>query len=246
MTTKLGPRLALVTGGSRGLGRALVTQLNAAGWRVIELSRSAPTADSVRVDLAQPAAVAQALAEALAGIDPMSVANLLVLHNAGTVQPVGPAANKPVGEVIDALNVNLVSGITFLATAMAHFQPCPARKVVAQVTSGAALRAHAGLSLYSAAKAGMDQFMRVVAAEQVRQAHPFIAVSLDPGALDTDMQETLRSASPEDYPGAAAFAQRQREGALGQTDTVAAALLARLASPELVAGERYFAGALKR
>lgn len=246
MTTTFGPRLALVTGGSRGLGRALVRQLNAAGWRVIELSRSAPTADSVRVDLARPAAVAQALAEALAGIDPMSVAELLVLHNAGTVQPVGPAANKPVGEVIDALNVNLVSGITFLATAMAHFQSCPARKVVAQVTSGAALRAHAGLSLYSAAKAGMDQFMRVVAAEQARQAHPFIAVSLDPGALDTDMQETLRSASPEDYPGAAAFAQRQREGALGQTDTVAAALLARLASPELVAGERYFAGALKR
>ena len=80
----MNPRLALVTGGSRGLGRALVTQLQAEGWRVVELSRSAPMADSVRVDLAQPAAVAQALAEALAGIDPISVSELLVLHNAGT------------------------------------------------------------------------------------------------------------------------------------------------------------------
>jgi benzil reductase ((S)-benzoin forming) len=236
----LNPRLALVTGGSRGLGRALVTQLQAEGWRVVELSRSAPMADSVRVDLAQPAAVAQVLAEALAGIDPISVSELLVLHNAGTVQPVGPAANKPVGEVIDALNVNLVSGIAFLVTAMAHFQSCPGRKVVAQITSGAAVRAHAGLSLYSAAKAGMDQFMRVVAAEQTHQAHPFLALSLDPGALDTDMQAVLRSASSTDYPGAAAFARRQRDGQLGQVEAVATALRRLLDTPAALApGERH-------
>ncbi len=235
----MNPRLALITGGSRGLGRALVTQLQAEGWRVIELSRSAPTADSVRVDLAQPAAVAQALGEVLAGIDPLSVAELLVIHNAGTVQPVGPAANKPVGALIDALNVNLVSGITFLATAMAHFQSCPGRKVVAQITSGAAVRAHAGLSLYSAAKAGMDQFMRVVAAEQARQAHPFIAVSVDPGALDTGMQATLRGASSDDYPGAAGFAKRHRDGLLGQVEDVATAVLHLLASPRLTVGERH-------
>jgi benzil reductase ((S)-benzoin forming) len=232
-------RLALITGGSRGLGRALVTQLQAEGWRVIELSRSAPTTDSVRVDLAQPAAVARALGEVLAGIDPLSVAELLVIHNAGTVQPVGPAANKPVGALIDALNVNLVSGITFVATVMAHFQSCPGRKVVAQITSGAAVRAHAGLSLYSAAKAGMDQFLRVIATEQMRQAHPFRALSIDPGALDTDMQAVLRNASPDDYPGAAAFAQRQRDGALGRAEEVAAAVLRLLADDTLANGERH-------
>ncbi|MEX8492799.1 SDR family NAD(P)-dependent oxidoreductase [Sphaerotilus sp.] len=235
----MNPRLALVTGGSRGLGHALVTQLQAAGWRVVEWSRSAPMADSIRVDLAQPAAVAQAVGVALAGIHPLSVTELLVLHNAGTVQPLGPAAHAPVGDVIDALNVNLVSGITFLSTAMAHFQPCPGRKVVAQISSGAAVRAHAGLSLYSAAKAGMDQFMRVVAAEQARQAHPFLALSIDPGALDTGMQATLRNASPDDYPGAAAFAQRQRDGALGQVEDVAAAVRRLLADDTLTPGERH-------
>jgi benzil reductase ((S)-benzoin forming) len=233
------PRLALITGGSRGLGRALVTQWQAEGWRVVELSRSAPTADSVRVDLARPQDVVQALGDALAGVDPLSVRELLVLHNAGTVQPLGPAAHQPVDALVDALNVNLVSGIAFLAAAMAHFQSCPGRKVVAHISSGAAVRAHAGLSLYSAAKAGMDQFLRVVAAEQARQAHPFRAVSLDPGALDTDMQATLRSASPDDYPGAAAFAQRQRDGALGRVEDVAAAVRRLLADDTLASGERH-------
>ena len=233
------PRLALITGGSRGLGRALVTQWQASGWRVIELSRSAPTADSVRVDLAQPRDVVLALGNALQGVDPLSVRELLVLHNAGTVQPLGPAAHQPVDALIDALNVNLVSGIAFLAAAMAHFQSCPGRKVVAHISSGAAVRAHAGLSLYSAAKAGMDQFLRVVAAEQARQAHPFRTLSLDPGALDTDMQATLRSASPDDYPGAAAFVQRQRDGALGRVEDVAAALRRLLADDTLATGERH-------
>ena len=233
------PRLALITGGSRGLGRALVTQWQAEGWRVVELSRSALTADSVRVDLAQPRDVVLALGNALAGVDPLSVRELLVLHNAGTVQPLGPAAHQPVDALIDALNVNLVSGIAFLTAAMAHFQSCPGRKVVAHISSGAAVRAHAGLSLYSAAKAGMDQFLRVVAAEQARQAHPFRTLSLDPGALDTDMQATLRSASPDDYPGAAAFAQRQRDGALGRVEDVAAAVRRLLADDTLAAGERH-------
>ena len=233
------PRLALITGGSRGLGRALVTQWQAEGWRVVELSRSALTADSVRVDLAQPRDVVLALGNALAGVDPLSVRELLVLHNAGTVQPLGPAAHQPVDALIDALNVNLVSGIAFLTAAMAHFQSCPGRKVVAHISSGAAVRAHAGLSLYSAAKAGMDQFLRVVAAEQARQAHPFRTLSLDPGALDTDMQATLRSASPDDYPGAAAFVQRQRDGALGRVEDVAAALRRLLADDTLATGERH-------
>lgn len=233
------PRLALITGGSRGLGRALVTQWQAEGWRVVELSRSALTADSVRVDLAQPRDVVLALGNALAEVDPLSVRELLVLHNAGTVQPLGPAAHQPVDALIDALNVNLVSGIAFLTAAMAHFQSCPGRKVVAHISSGAAVRAHAGLSLYSAAKAGMDQFLRVVAAEQARQAHPFRTLSLDPGALDTDMQATLRSASPDDYPGAAAFAQRQRDGALGRVEDVAAAVRRLLADDTLATGERH-------
>jgi benzil reductase ((S)-benzoin forming) len=193
----------------------------------------------VRVDLAQPRDVVQVLGNALQGVDPLSVRELMVLHNAGTVQPLGPAAHQPVDALIDALNVNLVSGIAFLAAAMAHFQSCPGRKVVAHISSGAAVRAHAGLSLYSAAKAGMDQFLRVVAAEQARQAHPFRTLSLDPGALDTDMQATLRSASPDDYPGAAAFAQRQRDGALGRVEDVAAALRRLLADDTLATGERH-------
>lgn len=232
-------RLAMVTGGSRGLGRALVTQLQAGGWRVVELSRSAPTVDSVRVDLARPCNVVQALDDVLAGVDPLAVRELLVLHNAGTVLPLGPAARQPVDALIDALNVNLVSGVAFLGAAMAHFQDSPGRKVVAHISSGAAVRAHAGLSLYSAAKAGMDQFLRVVAAEQTRQPHPFRALSLDPGALDTDMQAVLRSASPDDYPGAAAFAQRQRDGTLGRVEDVAAALLRLLADDTLASGERH-------
>lgn len=235
-------RLALLTGGSRGLGAALRDELVARGWHVLEFSRSAPTPDSVRVDLAQPVAVAEAVHAALCAIDPAMLAELLVIHNAATVQPLGPAARQPVDAVVEALNTSLVSGIAFLSAAIAHYQGAACRKVAVHITSGAAVRAHAGLSIYSAAKAGMDQFIQVLAAEQATERHPFIAVSVDPGALDTGMQAALRGASEADFPASDDFERRHREGRLGRPRDVAADIVGRLTAGDLQAGERVRVG----
>ena len=50
----MGLRLALITGGSRGLGAALCAEYRGKGWQVVEFSRTAPHPFSVRVDLADP------------------------------------------------------------------------------------------------------------------------------------------------------------------------------------------------
>ena len=235
------PRLALLTGGSRGLGAALAAGLRARGWRVIALSRTRPdgdTADWIAADLARPVGAAGALAAALAGLDARAPRALHLIHNAGTVEPLGPVARQDAAALVAGLNVNMVSGIALLSTAMAHFRDTPGRKVVAQISSGAGLRAHAGLAAYGASKAGMDHFMRVLAAEQAGEPHPFVPMSIDPGALDTGMQAALRGASPGDYPAAAEFARRHREGALGQVEAVAAQVIAILDDAGVAPGAR--------
>lgn len=236
-------RLVLLSGASRGLGAALAAGWRRDGWRVLTLSRSCPAGtapgDWILVDLAEPVAAAGRLAEALAGIDPAAVDELIVLHNAATLEPLGPVERAPAAALAAGLQTNLVAGVTLLATAMAHFRASAGRKVVAHVSSGAALRSHAGLTVYGAAKAGMDHVIRGLAADEARQARPFLPVSLDPGALDTAMQQRLRDASPDEHPGAADFAQRHRTGQLGQVDAVAATLRAILASPRLQPGARH-------
>lgn len=232
-------RLALISGGSRGLGAALCDALQARGFRVIEFSRSAPRDGSVRVDLADPVGHAAALAGALAAIDPLSLAELLVVNCAGTIEPIGPIWRKSAGQIGSSLAVNLVGPLTWLAALLAHFQDSPARKVLAHIGSGAARRAHPGLSLYSAAKAGMEQFLRVLALEQSVLPHPFTVTSIDPGAIDTAMQAGLRGAPEADLPHREDFFERQRSGDLASPEAVAAAIVDGLLAADLATGSQW-------
>lgn len=232
-------RLALVSGGSRGLGAALCDALQARGFRVIEFSRSAPRAESVRLDLADPAGSAGVLAGALAAIDPLSLAELLVVNCAGTIEPIGPIWRKSAAQIGTGLAINLVGPLTWLAAVLAHCQDSPARKVLAHIGSGAARRAHPGLSLYGAAKAAMEQFLQVLALEQSVLPHPFTVTSIDPGAVDTAMQARLRAAPEADLPHRDDFSARQRSGQLAAADAVAAAVVERLLAADLATGSQW-------
>lgn len=232
-------RLALLTGTSRGLGQALAAQLRAQGWHVAGLSRRAVEPGDIAVDLARPAMLAPAFDAAVRGAGPDPISELLVVHNAAAIEPIGPTAWQPTEAIEAALTVNLTAGVLLFGLATARFQSLPVRKVLAQVSSGAALRPHAGLSLYAAAKAGLEQHLRVLAVEQATQPQPFTAVIVDPGAMDTAMQTTLRDAPSAALPSAAELAQRQRGGQLAEPGAVATWAAALLQSPRLCGGERY-------
>jgi benzil reductase ((S)-benzoin forming) len=232
-------QLALITGGSRGLGHALCTQLLAQGWQVREFSRTAPHAYSVPIDLADPIASAATMAGTLNSLPSQELHSLLVINNAGTLAPMGPAAGHNSAALLANLHTNLATPVLLLAQIVAHFQALPCRKVLANISSGAAQKPYAGWSLYGAAKAGMELHMRCLAAEQHQQATPFLPVNIYPGVIDTDMQAAIRQASISDFPDRLRFEQRHTSGALQPPDRVAAAVLRIVALPALSAGERY-------
>ncbi len=236
-------RLAILTGGSRGLGLALHHQLQRQGWQVLEFSRGAPHAGSVRVDLAEPGqietVVKPALARCVDALGPGAVIDeLVVVSNAGVLDPIGPASRKDPAAVQANLQANFTSAILFMAAVIGHFQTLPCRKVLASVSSGAAHKGYAGWSLYCAAKAGLENFIRAVAAEQAGEPHPFIAINVDPGVMDTAMQTLIRQQSPADFPEVARFIRRQADGELRPADDVAAAILRIVALTDLAGGQR--------
>jgi benzil reductase ((S)-benzoin forming) len=232
-------RLAIVTGGSKGLGRELCAQLQAQGFDVRELSRSAPHPHSVQVDLSRPLESAQAIQQALTDVDLHSIREFICISNAATVGPIGPASGQTPESMLRSLHVNLVSSIVAVTAVMALLEDIAARKVLVNITSGAAQTAHAGLSLYGAAKAGMEQFVRTVAVEQGSRRYPFIAVSVDPGSLDTEMQSQLRASRPEDYPAVAEFVRRHERAELASPAAVAATIVQIARSEGLISGVRY-------
>jgi len=137
------------------------------------------------------------------------------------------------------MNTNYVSAVLVLTEIIRKFQAAACRKVIVNISSGAALKGRAGWSLYCAAKAGMENFIRSLALEQQTQPQPFIPINIDPGVIDTEMQALIRGTSPSDFPDVEIFIQRKDQALMVPPDKVAAAIIRILEQPSLSFGERY-------
>lgn len=183
--------VAIVTGGSRGLGFALAEGLVDTGWRVVIDGRDAraltsaaqllgPSATAVAGDVTDPAhrAALIAAAEARGGVD-------LLVNNAGIL---GPSPQPPLAEYpLDALRaVYEVNVLAPIALAQAALPGLRARGgALVNVTSDAAVEAYEGWAGYGSAKAAVEQASNILAAEE-----PGVRVWwVDPGDLRTRMHQ---------------------------------------------------------
>jgi benzil reductase ((S)-benzoin forming) len=232
-------KLFMITGGSRGLGQALCEQFKTKDYKILEFSRSVPHEYSIRTDLADPERSRLTVAKAIESIDSSQLEELIIISNAGTLEPIGPTSGKSHVDLTENMNTNFISAILILTEIIRKFQAAACRKVIVNISSGAALKGRAGWSLYCAAKAGMESFIRSLALEQQTQPQPFIPINIDPGVIDTEMQALIRGTSPADFPDVETFVQRKNQGLLAPPDKVAAAIIRILEQPSLSFGERY-------
>ncbi len=213
--------LAIVTGGSRGLGGALCDLYREQGWRVVEFSRSAPHPFSVELDLSDVRKVTEVFTrefESLAGLD---VSEVVAVSNASLLGPVGPVERSTPEDIIGHLHANVVSAILFARAFAGAFQDHTCPKTFVNISSGAASRGLAGWSLYCASKAALENYVRAVALEQEDRPHPIRAISVNPGVMDTVMQEEVRTSRPEDFPEVERYDRLHREGQLAAPSTTA-------------------------
>lgn len=236
-------RTVFVTGASRGLGAALFHALQSDGARVYGLARGFPTEQqalaarhpaSVRLrctDLAEAVSLpTEAELAAFAGeTGPQD--EVVLLHNAATVEPIGLVGELAPEEVFAAVQINLVAPILLTNAFLAAFarNPVPRLRIV-YVASSAAHRSYPGWATYCATKAGAEAFMRCVSEAASRTCTVEI---VDPGAIETQMQRTLRERGTG-LPGHARLVERHRTGDIADPETVAKRLVA-LHFPPLVA-----------
>jgi len=230
-------QVAIVTGGGRGLGRAVAEALAALEASVVVASRNAPELDEVVRAIRK--AGGRALAQTADVADDRQVQELvlaterwvgpasILVNNAGMVDPLAPLARSDPAMWLRSISINV--GGTYLPTraVLPGMLERGSGRVV-NISSGAARRASPGWTAYSAAKAGIEQLTRVLALELAGTG--VSACSYDPGPLDTEMQERVRRASTEDFPRAEEHRAMQREGRL-RPPRDAARVVAYLALP---------------
>ncbi len=203
---KLEGKSVLVTGGSRGLGAALLRAFARRGARVVGVARNAEEMEAVARALRAEGHEAHALAfdvgdkEAiypLVGAASALVGPLDVLvHNASTLgpTPLPLLLDTACEDLSRVLEVNVV-GPFRLTKAVAGAMAMRGGGVVVQLTSDAAVAAYPRWGSYSVSKAALEHLGRLWAAELEGTGVRFFNV--DPGEMDTRMhREALPDADP--------------------------------------------------
>jgi NAD(P)-dependent dehydrogenase (short-subunit alcohol dehydrogenase family) len=179
--------VALVTGGSRGLGFALAAALIDRGWHVVVDARDVtglsdwlPCAAVVRGDVTDPEHRRE-LADEIQRIGRLD----LLVNNASTLgpSPLPHLADYPVAELRSVLETNVIAPLALIQELLPVLRASHA--VVLNVSSDAAVEAYPGWGGYGSAKAALDQVSAVLAAED-----PTLRVyAVDPGDMRTDMHQ---------------------------------------------------------
>jgi 3-oxoacyl-[acyl-carrier protein] reductase len=208
---------AIVTGGSAGIGRAVVQMLLELGGEVISLDvkpspEAHPKLRHVTVDLTDTEATARVAAE-IAG----SSAVTTLIHNAGTIRPALLAEVKL--EDLDALvNLHLSAALLLLQATLPAMKTARFGRVV--LVSSRAVLGLPTRTAYSATKAGMLGMARTWSLELAPQGITVNVVA--PGPIETD---NFYSVVPRGSAQAQRVAQAIPVKRLGQPDDVARAVL---------------------
>lgn len=226
--------LFLVTGASRGIGKALAFRLLEAGHTVLGVSRATPDPvppgdyRHLRFDLARTDRIGEVIDRAEELFEAGRFDFLCLVHNASATEPVGPVEHCS-AEAIDAhMRIGLLAPMLLTSLFVKRFGGKPIRKKLAFISSGVAFRPLPDESVYCTAKAGLHMFAQCVGVEQEGREGGFEVVSIGPGMVDTDMQRTVRSKSSEEFAMADFFKQAHAEGKLQDPAAVASKILALL------------------
>ncbi len=224
--------LYIVTGASRGLGRAIAEQLLQPGHVVLGLSRQAPPAppglEQWPCDLAEPLPVAARLQAWLEALDGGRFASIALINNAAMLVAPQPLRDADAAALSAAVRVGLEAPLLLTAAFLRATRAWVADKRVLHISSGLGRRAMAAQGPYCAVKAGLDHLARAQALEEATLENGARVVSLAPGVIDTDMQVQLRGADPAGFPDRDAFVQMKAGGRLDSPAVAAGKVLAYL------------------
>ncbi len=233
--------LTLITGASRGMGRAMASQLLAAGHHLVCISRktddtlaaeavtTGATLEQWSFDLGAPQAAAAQVGTWLAAQDAQAFDSVTLINNAGTVGRIGPLAAADLGDLAQSLRVCLEAPMLLTAAFLRSTANWRGARKVLNISSGLGRNAMASQAPYCAAKAGMDHFSRAVALEEALRPNGAKIVSLAPGVIDTDMQIAIRGTESASFPDLARFEKLKADGLLDSPAAAAAKVLAYLA-----------------
>ncbi len=208
MTKSLQGRIALITGASRGIGRAVAVALAREGAHVVLLARTQGALEEVDDEVRDAGGSATLLqldlrnGDKLDGLGPTLFQRWgkldILVGNAGILGPLSPLGHITADAWQDVININLTANWRLIRTCDPLLRKSDAGRAIF-VTSGAATGTHAYWGPYAVSKAGLEALVKTYAQEMERT--PVRANLINPGGVRTAMRaKAYPGENPETLP----------------------------------------------
>ncbi len=210
--------MVIITGTSRGIGKAIAENYLSRGEKVIGIGRTHTISHSsysaIHCDLSNPDSIEQ-----LSFPEPDE--RMIFIHNAGILGKVDYFERLDSHEIVKVMQVNLFAGTAILQKLLRQ-TPGTTPFTSVFIGSGAGKNPIASWASYCASKAAVDLFCQTIQLEEQQLGRKdFHCLSVAPGVVDTDMQASIRNTDEDSFSEVTRFREYKNSGQLYSPELVA-------------------------
>ena len=207
-------KVALIRGTGSGIGKALAKLLLAENYLVFGYSRTNQIENKnftfTKIDLSNIEEV-----QKLRFPDIDLASDLLLVNNAATIGSILPIHKKKNEEILREYNLNIISPTLLSRKFINNYAN---KRLLINISSGAANNPIPSWSTYCATKSGLDMLTKVIHKEKHENLKIF---SIHPGVVNTNMQEEIRKSDANFFPIKQQFIDYYNRNELFSVDFVA-------------------------
>jgi len=188
-------KILIITGGSKGIGKALAQKYHAENYTVFSIARSKLencNYTQITADLSNLNATVTSIGAIFSQIDASTATNITLINNAGTLGAIHTLGNLDAENIAQSIQLNTTAPLVLSNQFIRLTKGWKASKQIINISSGAATNPYQGWSVYCTSKAALNMTTKVISAEQSEIENGVKCIAICPGVVDTHMQTAIR------------------------------------------------------
>ena len=216
--------IIIITGGSKGIGKALTSKYVSENYKVYSLARTSSDIkdiEHITVDLSDNTATENIFNNLLKEIITIKISSITLVNNAGRLGKISNLENlKPI-DIAKTIQLNTTTPLILSSLFIKLTELLTCKKQIINISSGAAKTPYQGWSIYCTSKAAIDMMTKTIATEQSEIKNGVKCIAIYPGVVDTNMQSEIRNTNEANFNNLQRFVDLKENNELYTPDFVA-------------------------